>query len=534
MLAGCASSSVGALRFKNEPAVWRVADRNDIAKPARRPLPMMLYFMDVFAARRLDRALAIPVAQRAADVNALDEVPDSTWFTNRLGVRDMSLDEIRRGGSAEVAPTGPWRVLGTKVGGKSPGFLVTDANNNRFLMKFDAAGSPEMETGADVVVQKILWTLGYNTPEDTIEVVRRDELALASNAKIEDVFGHKQPMTTADLDRALEGIDRRADGSYRVLVSRFLAGTPLGGYAVEGVRADDPNDRIAHEHRRSIRAQSVFFAWLDHTDIKEDNSLDMWVTDGPLHYVRHYLVDFGNALGVMGWGQATPSDGYAEMVDLKLAGMSLVTLGLWRRPWEFADGERIRGVGRFESAHFDPFGWSDRYPYEPFERSDDTDGLWAAKTMMRFTPAQLRAAVEQGKYSDPRAVDYLVKILVERQRKTAHAWFERVAPLDGFRIVGGDTLCFDDLLLRYFTDDRVTTYRARAFDFAGQPTGWHADRAGNANACFSQVPAAADHDGYVIIELAVRRGGSRLAPIYVHVARDPSTQQLRVIGIRRT
>ena len=34
---------------------------------------------------------------RAMNVNTLDEVPDSSWFTNRIGRRDMSIAEIVRG-----------------------------------------------------------------------------------------------------------------------------------------------------------------------------------------------------------------------------------------------------------------------------------------------------------------------------------------------------------------------------------------------------------------------------------------------------
>ena len=33
----------------------------------------------------------------AVNVNTLDEVPDSSWFTNRIGVRDLPLAEIARG-----------------------------------------------------------------------------------------------------------------------------------------------------------------------------------------------------------------------------------------------------------------------------------------------------------------------------------------------------------------------------------------------------------------------------------------------------
>ena len=34
---------------------------------------------------------------RAVNANTLDEVPDSSWFTNRIGVRELPLAEIARG-----------------------------------------------------------------------------------------------------------------------------------------------------------------------------------------------------------------------------------------------------------------------------------------------------------------------------------------------------------------------------------------------------------------------------------------------------
>ena len=34
---------------------------------------------------------------RAQNVNTVDEVPNSNWFTNRLGVRPMTVDELLQG-----------------------------------------------------------------------------------------------------------------------------------------------------------------------------------------------------------------------------------------------------------------------------------------------------------------------------------------------------------------------------------------------------------------------------------------------------
>ena len=48
---------------------------------------------------------------RAVNLNTLDEVPDSSWFTNRIGVRDLPITEIARGPNkfdASTPSTGSW------------------------------------------------------------------------------------------------------------------------------------------------------------------------------------------------------------------------------------------------------------------------------------------------------------------------------------------------------------------------------------------------------------------------------------------
>ena len=45
--------------------------------------------------RPLSEALGVVTSGESVNVNSLDEVPDSSWFTNRLGVRPVSLDELR-------------------------------------------------------------------------------------------------------------------------------------------------------------------------------------------------------------------------------------------------------------------------------------------------------------------------------------------------------------------------------------------------------------------------------------------------------
>jgi len=535
LLVGCAAQTgPGPLRFANRFPAMIVDDRHDMKKPETRVFARSLYMLDVFFGRRVPAALELEPQVYAQDVNALDDVPDSTWFTNRIGIRELTPEDIKAGGRETfAAPKGPWVVTGTKVGGASPGFVVRDAAGAKFVMKFDSNGAPDMQTGADVVVQKILWAIGFSTPEDAIFTVHRNELSLGPTAKVEDTFGNKRRMVERDLDEVLAKVDHEPDGSYRVLVSRFLGGEPAGGYAQEGIREDDPNDRTAHEDRRTLRAQKVFFAWLASTDVKEDNGLDMWIAEAGKHYLVHYLVDFGLSLGVYGWDQTDPADGFAYSVDLTSAAYSLGTLGWWTRPWEGADGEVLRGVGRFESAHYDPLAWRDRYPYRPFMRVDAADGFWAAKIIMRFTEPQLRAAVEEGHYKDPRAVDYLVRVLIERQRITALTYFSQLSPLDNFKVTNDATLCFDDLQRVYFSHVPATQYRATFYDYGGRKLNEAATSSNDPHACVT-APLGADHAEYTIVELSAIRDGTALPPVRVHLAHDPSTHDLRVIGIRRS
>src|SRR5690349_707004 len=92
--AGCASGGIPGARYANQPPVARVNDRLDVrTRPRTREVNIDLYHFDGSFYRLITRALELRRPQRALGVNAFDEVPDSTWFTNRIGVRDLALDE---------------------------------------------------------------------------------------------------------------------------------------------------------------------------------------------------------------------------------------------------------------------------------------------------------------------------------------------------------------------------------------------------------------------------------------------------------
>src|SRR5678816_795499 len=203
----CASTpDLPAPRFANAAPVTRVDDRRDVAtKPAEREFIHDLYHYDGTIQRRFTRALELPRAHRALGVNALDEVPDSTWFTNRIGIRDLTFDELRTGpariGSPELHK--PWTVRSTKSGGTEPGLVITDARGAKFLIKFDTPEFPEQETATHVIAGKLLWACGVNVTDDYAAYLRPADLVLARDAVAKDMFGNKHPMKAAELDQML-------------------------------------------------------------------------------------------------------------------------------------------------------------------------------------------------------------------------------------------------------------------------------------------------------------------------------------------
>jgi hypothetical protein len=519
---------ISPVRFRNAPPVWRVDDRRPLAAPpSKRRTYRTLYKIDGFLVRRTTRALELRRHHPAEDVNSLGEVPDSTWFKNRIGARDLTIEELKRGPNVDPSPFDhrPWTITGAKIGGRSLGFTFEDRRGDKYLLKFDMANAPEMETGAHTIVHRILWALGYHVPQDYLGHIRREDLIISDKAKKSDIDDER-------LDEALKTVAKLRDGRIRVLASRFIPGKLIGPYAREGVRHDDPNDVIPHENRRSLRGQHPIFAWLNHMDIKDDNTVDTFVNG----HVVHYLIDFGKALGVMRATDHIVTAGYTYQFDARVLLEDLLGFGLVTRPWDNDRRLRLRGVGIYEVADYDPGTWKPMHVYWPLKDKDRFDAFWGAKLLMRLKPQELAAIVEEAQFSDPRSAAYLTTTLIRRQRITARYWFDRVAPLDAFTVEhaanGTLNLCFTDLAFWYRLDTRPTTYALDAFDHDANPTAFPRELAASntGRTCTLNLPRSPD--GYTIVRLRVRRGAVEMPAVEVHLGSAPSGHAT-VIGLRR-
>jgi len=440
VLGGCVSNGY----FHDRPIVWRVDDQQHIDEPEELPFDRYATLADAFVLRRVTRLLELRDREPAHNTNALDEVPDSTWFTNRIGVRRVTPEEAARGVSEAGPPRLPLEVTGGKPGGANPGMMAKDADGRRFVIKFDTKENPGMQTATNTIVNRIFWALGYNVPNDTIISFDRTQVFVGEGATLKDEMGRKFPMTELDLDETLASAPRYPGGVYRASASEFIAGIPKGGWSKEGVRDDDRNDRTPHEHRREVRALRVFSAWLNHTDIKQDNTLDASVDEGGKRYLKHYLLDFGEALAGQAAEANKPETGYEHWIDYKYHTLAALSFGLWARPWEHLEETRWPSIGLFSAEHFDPETWRPMSPYWAFDEADIGDKYWAAKLVLRFDKPLLRAIVAVGQLDDAAAEAYLVDALYERARIIGERYLEAVTPLDHFRITN-DELCAVDL-----------------------------------------------------------------------------------------
>ncbi len=400
-------------------------------------------------ARQLRHVFGKP--RQALNVDRYGEVSDSSWFTNRNALHPLSLEEIARGPDRGRGPDSgeTWVITRAKLEGVTPGFHIKDNRGNRYVVKFDPAGFPELATGAEVVCTKIFYAAGYNVPENYIAYFDPSILGLGKDVEFIDDKGIMRFMTEEDLEALLDKVERLPDGRIRALASKYLDGKGLGGFKYLGTRKDDPNDIVPHEHRRELRGLYVLIAWLKHFDTKAGNNMDVYVSEDGRNFVKHYLIDFGSALGSDAVAPQSRHKGHEFDVDTKSLIGNMLSFGLYVKTWEKLGDVKYPSVGRFNADDFDPGDSRPNYPNPAFENCTNLDGYWGAKLVMSFTDAQLEAIVRQGQYSNPEAEAYLLRTLKERRDKTGRYWFSRVNPLDKFRITrdsdGALELDFEDL-----------------------------------------------------------------------------------------
>jgi hypothetical protein len=497
LLAACAIPAWGQKFYPDDP-LWKEPPPRPVGK--LRAVDINLYYdffhQTFFEPDKEQIKHHNPCPSEA--INTLGEVADSAWFTNRLGTREMSLEELVRGPGDSNPPAmdQPWTVTSGKNQGVTPGLVFVDGRGRKYFLKFDPKSNPEMASAADVIGAKFLYDLGYFTPENYIVTFKRSQLVVNEKSHYKDAAGNERPMTDWDVDNILKKVPRDKEGRYRGMASFNIDGELLGPRRYYGTRTDDPNDIVPHENRRDLRGLYVFFAWLNHTDAKAAQSMDSVVEENGLRYVKHFLLDFGDIMGSDSDSPKDPWRGHVYAFEFKPALVQFASLGLYIPHWEMAHYPDIPEIGNFDSKSFDPQDWHTNYPVPVFNLRTPGDTYWATKKLMALSEQAIRAIVETGQYSDPRAVDWATRCLIERRDKIGRAFFADVLPLDNFQVQNGELL-FDDLAVKYhFENPRGYTVEWFAFNNANGAKSLIAGASGFAMPqSESPIVAAAIHAG---------------------------------------
>ena len=432
LLTSCATT--GLRRYPLADVMWEDSDQ-------RRFRPMPESFYSPYMWDGADNAFFRPVSEfwlfepprEAINVNALDEVPDSSWYQNRLSRRLMSPEAVAQGACGEsFAIPGPWTIVGGKPDGANPGFQIRDANGARYLLKTEGTIQPWRPGAADTIGAAIYHAAGYWTPCNRVVHFDRDILVVDPEATIERTNGVEEPLQQHHIDSVMEAALQLPDGRYRASVSRFIDGRPISPWRYQGTRPDDPNDVVPHEHRRETRGMFVLAAWTDHIDSRQENTLAAWMTedDQPDGYVRHYMIDFGDCFGIVHeWEYLVRRFGHSGYLDFEHIVTDWLTLDMFSRPWfEAQEGPAGRTLGYYDVFRFEPDAWRPGYPNPSFDRHTEHDAAWMARIIARFQDPHLRALARQGRFADPVVEQELARILAGRRDRILERYLTRLSP----------------------------------------------------------------------------------------------------------
>jgi hypothetical protein len=455
-------STAASPRFYDDDPIWRERDTQDAS--GMKPLDVDLLVdltTNLIGPRSVD-------AGRARNVNSVDEVPDSSWYTNRAGARALTSADVFTGPDTTNGPEpGTWTVTSSKSDGVTPGFTIKDSKGQLWFVKFDPPGYRGMATGTEVAVTKLMWALGYHVPENHVAYMRREQLVIGSGAKFTPPGGTRRPMRPDDLDTLLRRADREADGAYRIVASKALPGKPIGRIRFFDTRPDDPNDIIPHEDRRELRGYGVFAAWLNHVDAKAINSLDTLITENGRSYVRHHLLDFGSALGSGGVGPADYWEGEEYLLEPKSMLKQMASFGFAYPQWHREPFYEAAAIGRFpgHNASFDADAWKPRVPNQAFLHLRADDKFWAASKLITLSTDLLRAAVRAGDFRDPASEAFLVRALAERRDAIGRMYLTAVNPIADPALAADGTLTFRNAAVDADFAKAPGGYRAVWFQF---------------------------------------------------------------------
>ncbi len=490
--------------FADRPVVTVVNDDRPTRLPSRRTFDEREQLSDIYLRRPLFdvvRPLDFPTG---GDVNAMDEVPTSTWY-------DPGQTAAGPSEPALAPPTLPLFALDDTPAIHEDALVVRDARGMRYELLADPPEKLGLLTGAEVLGGYLLRALGLRAP-------RAWMLGISDSAIISDV-----PKAAPRLERWTRRKSATVRGLRRVSATRWPNGIDVGIASDFSVRDDDPNDTVEHHDRRTLRATIIFAHWMAWSAFNVRSTRDVYVGKVGDGHLEHFLVGTSGAFGTQ--------DLQADPVRDEAAGSvwwNLVTLGLSPPVVSPTRRSPFPSLGYLPST-LEPGSFKVSPPYSPFVRLTPPDEYWAAKRLVDAGDEALRTGIAAAQLPED-AARHLTAVLESRRRMlVAHA-MSVVSPLEVTTVTGRSVLLRDRAIAAGVADARDTQYDIAFLDADGreQSARRRVPAAGELLTVALPEPLVA---GLVVVEVRAVRGGLRAARACdVHVIADRGSA--RIIGLR--
>ena len=488
-----ASCGYRPAHFADRPPVLSEDDEQPIALPRRGAFIPELHDASVYVRRELVNALEPRRPGEAKDVNALDEVPASSWFR-----RAAQVDKPLLGYKREGPPATPFTVTSDAPTSESPNArVILDARGRSYELVPDEPDRRGMRSGAGAAASRLFYAIGYRTAE--VHVVT-DE------------------------------------GGARFLATRWPPGEDLGPTPIASLRDDDPNDRIEHRDRRSLRALELAAAWLDLVRLPPRMLRDVYVGPNGEGHVEHMLVGIDGALGVTRYDAALAWLHDRDREDSNFFAR-LFGLGLSPKRAAYPPDTRNPSLGLYDE--FVALGsFSVSPPFEPADRMRAGDAYWMAKRIASIPQRVLGRAVISTRLP-PLAQHALLGLLAARRAQVVAWGYDQVSPLEPGLVSPPNeergyparVQLVDLAVATGMASSERASYGAKFSDSEGRVIGRVAGlRAKNA-VVRVEFPEASRFSDYLVVQVTALRGGRALPhPVELHLQRRAG--ELALVGVR--
>ena len=505
-------------RFANKPVVTEVGDDAPIPIPRRRAVHEPMWLADVYVRRPLVNALEAERIPDAGDVNALDEVPRSSWFDPPPVVNAAAM---RKRPGSPGPPKPPLVVLaGSPTAGRG-GVRVLDERGFVYELRVDPPDRPGMRTAAEAIASRLAYGIGYRTPEVFITSLSLDDFQVGDQARRSDG-------SVVDIAAFLaSGPPPNEKGRYRVSATHWPVGIEVGPAPISDIRDDDPNDLVPHRDRRTLRALKVVAAFLKHSRIGPHSIADVYVGPEGEGHLRHYLVGLDDALGAADIVRDTdPHPEVAPLPPFK----SFVTLGLAPAPARPVTQTEYPSIGDI-SEELDPARFEPPDPYEPMERLLPSDGYWAAKRIAALSRTVIWAAIREARVDDARTRARLADILLARRRAILEHYYGQVTPLDVVGKLEGDVLIGDRAIIDGIANAKTTSYLLQYLDDEGREVAKSQRWKASGKTFHLPLTEKAREVPYLVVRIvALRDGKASPRAFEVHLVQENG--KAKVVGVR--